>query len=213
MKNLPKTLLAVALLGFAFAAHAQTPVSTTPTTPSTAGDSAYGLLGEHYTGLRFAYTDIDEGPFTVGHTYGLVANRPTAPNLDAMFKYDYSRISGPVMKNRQHTVAAGATAYLSYVGFKPFVEGNLGWVFQKASAGRQDSFMFFVAAGAEIQLAPQLVLTPYVSYQETPHFDAQVWNYGAKATFRLAREWSVTAGVQIDEHSSVEYRFGVNRHF
>jgi hypothetical protein len=209
-----KNLLVTGLLGLALSASAQTMTTTTPNpTSTTSSGSAYGLIGEHYTGLRFGYTDVDDGPPNVMHSYGFVASRPTLPYVDAVFKYEYLRASAAGLRNRQHTAAAGGTAYLTYEGVKPFIEGNLGWVFQRADAGRKDSFMFFAAVGAEIQVKPQLVVTPFVSYEEAPRFDKHVWKYGAKATYRIAREWSGSLSVQVDEDGSVEYGFGINRHF
>src|SRR5687767_5295675 len=95
--NLPKALLVSALFGLALSASAQ--MTPAPTAPS--GGSTYGLLGEHYSGLRYTYTDINDGPLNVMHGYGFVANRPTSQRVDAMFKYEYSRASAFGMRTQQ----------------------------------------------------------------------------------------------------------------
>jgi hypothetical protein len=197
-----------ALLGLALNAEAQ------GTAMKPVSDSAYGLVGQNYSGLTFGYTHHVDGPPSVLHSFGFLANRPTeVPNVDASFKYEYTTGSAFGVTGREHDLAIGATGYLPLAGFKPFLEGNVGWAFAKTGGVKNDSFAYLIGVGAEFQVLPRLAVTPYVNYQEAPHFHDRVWNYGAKTTYRLAQEWSTTFAVQIDDEHNVEYKLGVNRHF
>ena len=217
MKNSlkPLFLTVAASLALALNAAAQGASTTSSgTSTSPASGSAYGLLGQNYSGVYFGYTNIDNGPPDVAHSYGFVANRPSeVPNLDAMFKYEYSRVSAFGVKGREHDIAVGATGFLPLAGAKPFIEGNVGWAFTKVAGMKSDSFTYLIGVGVEIQVLPRLALSPYVNYQEAPHFNASQWGYGVKGTYRIAQEWSASAGLELNDDKDVTYRFGVNRHF
>jgi len=211
----PLVLSFAASLGLALSAAAQgSATSSGMTTTAPATGSAYGLLGQNYAGVYFGYTDLDGGPPDVARSYGFVANRPSeVPNVDALFKYEYSRVSAFGIKGREHDLAIGAVGYLPLSGVKPFIEGNVGWAFTKVGGAKSDSFFYLIGVGVEIQVLPRLALTPYVNYQEAPHFNAHQWGYGAKATYRLAQEWSTTAAIELSDDHDLTYRLGVNRHF
>jgi hypothetical protein len=184
-------------------------------TTAPAYGSSYGLLGQDYVGLTFGYTDLENGPASVVHSYGFHANRPAPelPNLDASFNYEYSRVSAFGNTAREHDVAIGVTKFLSLAQIKPYLEGNVGWAFLKSNNAKTDSFFYLVGIGAEIQLMPRLALTPYVNYQEAPRLHARGWSYGVKATYRFAQAWSGSVGLELDDDSDIQYKVGVNRHF
>jgi hypothetical protein len=184
---------------------------------SPASGSAYGLLGQNYMGVSFAYTDLDKGPPSIARTWGFIANRPSeVANLDASFKYSYTGMNAFGLEARTNEFSIGATAYLPLAVARPFVEGNVGWGFINSGNGNTaDSFSFLIGTGVEIQLAPRFVLTPYASYHEFTRLttNSGVWNYGAKATFRIAKQFSASLAVDLDDDDNISYRLGLNHHF
>jgi opacity protein-like surface antigen len=220
-------LILAASLGLALSASAQssanTPATTPPTDISTANPNSgnYGLLGQDYAGVMFGYMHHIDGPPSVVHRYGFLANRPVAPthsgvNVDALFKYAYTTGTDSGLHAWQHDMLIGGVGYLNSGGIRPFLEGDVGWAWSNNNLPgetKNDSFSYLIGGGAEFQIARQWVLTPFAHYQERPHFDTHVWSYGAQTSFRLAREWSTTFAAEIDEHHNIEYRVGWNRHF
>ncbi|MGH7996496.1 MAG: hypothetical protein ACREFX_09110, partial [Opitutaceae bacterium] len=79
-------------------------------------------------------------------------------------------------------------------------------------ADHASRFDYIGSVGAELQLAPHFVLTPFAAYQEI-HRYSHDWNYGVAATYRIVRHWSVSYTPQIDEHHNVMNQIGVNYHF
>jgi hypothetical protein len=216
--SLKPLLVSLAAVGLALSVPAQGTATTSSgmaTTSASGSGSAYGLLGQNYAGVYFGYTDIDKGPPDAARSYGFIANRPSeVPNVDALFKYEYTRMSAFGVNYREHDFAIGGVGYLPLAGVKPFIEGNLGWAFAKAGGGaKSDSFTYLIGVGAEFQLLSRLAVSPYVNYQEATHFNSHQWNYGVKATYRIAQEWSGTVAVERNDDHDMTYRFGVNRHF
>lgn len=223
--SLKPFLLLAAAFGLALPAFAQnginsnTPSATAPSDLSTASGASYGLLGQDYSGLELGYIHHVDGPPSVLHRYGFIANRPVAPlssgvNVDAMFKYNYTTGSDSGLHAWQHDALIGARGYLNTAIAKPYLEGNAGWGWTNNNfKAKNDSFSYLLGAGAEFQVGPRWSLTPYVNYAEMPHFHSHVWTYGGKAAFRLVRAWSMVLGGEIDEDHNVESRIGFNRHW
>ncbi|HEX2854347.1 MAG TPA: hypothetical protein VHO24_14010 [Opitutaceae bacterium] len=207
--SLRTTLLSIALLGLTLGLRAQDATMAA----GSASPATYGLIGEEYTGVSFGYTHHVDGPPRQLRGFGFIANRPVETNLDAAFKYDYTGSSLFGQRNHQHRVAASATYYLGKGSATPFLDADAGWIFQKFGGVSDDGFTYLVGAGVEFQVLTQLVVTPFVNYQDVPSLDSRAWGYGAKATYRLAKEWSASFRVRLDEDHNVEYRIGVNRHF
>jgi hypothetical protein len=125
---------------------------------------------------------------------------------------------------RADQALAGLTAYQKINDWlKPFLAGQAGVAFNRdaelySSSGifttrnSHDDFDYVLSAGAELQVLPLLVVTPFVAYQEINRY-AHDWDYGAKVTFRLSRHWSVSATPEIDQHRNLAYLGGVNFHF
>jgi hypothetical protein len=193
-----------AALGLALSASGQ----EAPTTSTN-----YGLLGQEYTGLNFGYVHHVSGPPRVLHHYGFISNRPTSPNWDVAFKYDYITGSAWGVRTRSHEAAVNVTRYVSLEAIKPFIHGDIGWALQKIGSAKDDSYTYRLGVGAEWQLLPQLALTPSINYEDAPKFHARGWNYAAKATYRAFKEWSVSLATILDEDHNVEWQVGVNRHF
>ncbi len=215
MKTTIKTqlfLTAVLALGLAASAAAQDATVTTPD-QAVSPTTNYGLLGTTYAGAEFGYTHHVESAPSVLHRYGFIYNTPLPEGVDFNFNYDYTTGSAFGVKSHQQGVGLGLTGYRPQSWGKPFLQGDIGWIWQKAGKARSDSFAYTLKTGVEFQLLPALVVTPYVSYNGAKHLGVYEWNYGAKATYRFTKQWSGAFGVQLDEQHNVEYALGVNFHY
>jgi hypothetical protein len=94
-----------------------------------------------------------------------------------------------------------------------------GWSWQDASgvSFNDDSFTYKLGVGTEFQVAPALTVAPFVNFARATGFDANQFELGAKASYRINREWGVTARAEYisARHAtdSAEYSLGVNYHF
>lgn len=218
MKMKTKTLgwAALALLATGSVALAQRVV--TDNAPLEAGD---GLIGQNYSGLTFSYLHHVDGAPNVEHRYGFDSNMAVAPHFDARVSYDYTTASVLDTHLRQHDAMIGAVAYTpveALAGAKPFVSADVGWEWYKGTAAAlknyDDSFAYRLGTGAELVLMRHWTATPYVAYEERPHFaGSHEWDYGLNTTYRFRRGWSGTVGAQIDDQHNLTYTVGVNQHF
>lgn len=199
-------ILGLYALGLSSGALAQTTSSTSPT-------SNQGLLGTTYAGAEFGYMHRIEGSPDVMRRYGFVYNQPLPEGLDFTFKYDH--LTGSEAGSRQYSngFLLGLTGYVPQTWGKPFLMGDIGWTFGKDAGVKSDSFAYKIKGGVEFQILPALVLTPYIAYEEAPHFGEHAWKYGAKAVYRVNRQWSGGLGAEIDENHNIEYTVGVNFHY
>jgi hypothetical protein len=198
-----------ALLGFAAVASAQ---NNSVAVPRPAGTNV-GLLGGNYAGVEYGYThQVDGGP-KVLRDYGFVYNTPLPEGLDFNFNYDYLTGSANGVTAKEQLAVVGLTGYRSLGWGKAFLQGNVGWAWDKAANFRDSGFAYSLKTGIEFQLAPQLVLTPYVSYDDVPKVRSQEWNYGLQANYRLNKEWSTSLGAKMDDSHNIRYAAGVNFHF
>jgi opacity protein-like surface antigen len=230
-KLLTTSLLIAATLAIGVSSRATAQTATTPAAapaptsdPSYSGGPGVGLLGSRYVGLDYGYLRFDQthGPQS-GHEFGASYNQPLMPGLDltAALSDENSGYFGT--RPRTDQALAGLTAYQKLNDWvKPFLAGQAGIAFNRdaelfSSSGivthrSHDNFDYVLSAGAEFQLMPMLVLTPFVSYQEIHRFSHD-WDTGAKVTYRVTRHWSVSATPEIDEHHNLAYLGGVNFHF
>ena len=169
------------------------------------------FIGQTYSGLDWGYTRHTESAPSVLHRYGFVTSRPLleAENVDAAFRYNYTRGTTLGPNGRQHDFDLAFTGYISRGSVKPFLEGRTGWAWAKAGAVSRNSFAYLVGGGLELLLAPQFSLTPFVNFRETPHFHERGWNGGVKAGFRLNRGWSSSVTVEFDDEHNTQFSFGV----
>ncbi len=198
-----------ALLGFAATASAQ---NNSFSPPRPVGTSV-GLLGANYAGAEFGYTHHVHGGPKVLRDYGFVYNTPLPEGLDFNFNYDYLTGSANGLTAKQQLAVVGLTGYRALGWGKAFLQGNIGWAWDRVANTRENGFAYSAKTGIEFQLAPKFVLTPYVSYEDAPKVHEQVWNYGVQGNYRFTSEWSTSLGAQMDEHHNIRYAAGVNFHF
>jgi hypothetical protein len=214
MKSL---LLVTAVFGLAVAARAQSAptAARTASAPSPAVDTGRGLLGQTYSGLTYTYTDIRHTSIN-GQGLRFEYNLPLNVGFDAKFTYDGAR-SEPFagMRNSSQLLEASAIAFAPQLDWiKPYIEVGGGWLWTKTLGDRDSSFAARLGAGAEFQVTPVLVLTPYATYTHASVLESDhLWNYGVKANYWILEHWGVSAGLDRDNHQNLGYSAGMNYRF
>jgi opacity protein-like surface antigen len=214
--NLRLSILAAALsLGLAATAAAQGTAASAPA--PAAVETGAGMLGSGYTEVAWNYLNLDDGPPGVARGFSLAYNQPVKAGLDFNANYDWARASAYGVRLTQQRADLGVTAFSPLEWGKPYVQALAGWVWQKGGGFRDSSFAYTLGTGVEFQVAPRFTLTPYVNFVRATGFNSSEFDLGAKAAYRLSKEWSLTARAQYDavQHSSdaTEYSVGVAYHF
>jgi hypothetical protein len=205
-------LLAGAALLLAGAARAavplDNPVATTPV--------GQGLLGQTYANLDYSYIDLDDSSVHADK-FSFGFNQPLHAGLDGIFTYDWMQTgkSSGTWVNVQDFTADLRAFSTSFVWGKPYVNAGIGYAWSRgAPAGHDDSFLWRVAAGAELRVTAATTVTPYVQYTDTPDLaGGGTWNYGAKANYWVNSEWAISAGIVSDQHQTISYTVGTNFRF
>lgn len=215
MKNVPsfKTfiLAAAVSLGLASATFAQ---SADVAVPNPADAKPTGLLGQNYTGFSYGYVDLDNTGVHASR-FALSGNQGIREGLDAIFEYGYTRSSEFAgTRITQHDLMAGARAFLTAGGVKPYVEAGIGWAWQKFAGVSENSFAWELSVGAEIEVVPALTVTPFVRYEDlTKGSDNDTWVYGAKANYWLSSRVGLQAAIDRDDDKNMTYTVGANIRF
>ena len=209
-------LAAACSLGLAapgFAADDPTVVSSTPTTTVDAGSR--GVLGHNLANFSISYVDIDDSSVDAT-VFNLTLNQGLRTGVDTLFEYNYLRSENTGLgRISEHKVNFGGRAYTNYNGFKPFVDGGIGWAWLKAPLGLSDnSFLVFASVGAEFQACPDLTITPSVRYwYATKSSVDDAWEFNVKANYWVTEKIAITAKLGIDDDQTMEYGLGFNYRF
>jgi hypothetical protein len=225
--NIKKTsILSVLILGAAISASAQSePV--TNTAPA-AIDPGPGLIGTNYTELGFGYQNKTGLPGSL-RDYDFTSNaavfREGIWGADANFKYDFTDAGGAGFSDRRNEALFGLTGFMTQSWGKPFVTADAGYAWQRAGGVSGRSFAYQLSGGVEFEVLRNLALSPFIEYDTEPrlhnsvpavaNFPDHVVEYGVRATYRLARNWSLTGSASVDQYSGsdlgvragVAYRF------
>jgi outer membrane scaffolding protein for murein synthesis (MipA/OmpV family) len=209
--NLKTFILAAAVSLGAVGASAQSTNVAVPTPESV----PTGLLGSRYTEVAYNYSDLSGGEHADG--VGLVFNQPLRAGLDFTAGYNWAKADFSSFDVRVHDLQAGVRAFTNLSWGRPYAEASAGWEWVKAAGIRDDSFAYKIGVGTEFQVAPSLVITPFVNFVRATSFNASEVELGAKATYRLNREWSLTVRAQYEavrhDDDSAEYSIGAIYHF
>lgn len=223
MQPITNTKLILLAAGLALGAGAPAFAQTAAAPEAAAAQPAYGQLGANYLGLFYGYERPDQafGP-TDAHEYGALLNRNLAPGVDVNLEFDDQRGAFDGVSPRGDELLGGVTGYAPVNAWvKPFLQAQLGvaWTQQITQysngllwTSHGDYFDSIYTAGAEFQVLPDLVVTPFAAYQEVHRF-SHGWNYGVEATYRITRRWGVSLTPQIDQDHGLDYRAGVNFYF
>jgi hypothetical protein len=227
--NVKLLLISGALALSAVASSSAQMAATGPASAANApvADTNYGLLGSNYLSLDYGYLRDEQHPYPlVSHDYGAEFNHALTPGLDLNVNYDYLTGSYQGQSIWRNQATAGLTAYAPINSMlKPFVDGAVGWDWQHyadrfftggtsglVGGPRDAQFTSILGAGVEIQVLHQLVISPFGDYQAIHNYGHD-WNWGAKATYRLTPQLSVSLIPQVDEHNNLNYGAAVNYHF
>ena len=94
------------------------------------------------------------------------------------------------------------------------MEAGAGFAWERFDGGHDNSLIWQAGTGVEFQVAPALVVTPYVKYVDTPDLNRRdEWDYGVKANYWVDSQWALTAGVYRDNHQNMGYTVGTNFRF
>lgn len=209
-------LAAACSLGLAapgFASDDPTVVSSTPAT--TVGAITHGVLGHNLANFSLSYVDIDDSSVDAT-AFNLTLNQGLRTGVDTLFEYNYLRSENTgVGRISEQKLNFGGRAYTNYKGFKPFVDGGIGWAWLKAPLGLSDnSFLVFGSVGAEFQVTPELTITPSIRYwYPTRNSVDDAWDFGVKANYWVSEKIALTAKISMDDDQSIEYGLGFNYRF
>ena len=214
--NVISFILAAAIsLGLAASASAQSANVAVPT-PSATGSTG-GLLGSRYTEIAANYIDLTAGNPSVARGVRLDYNQPLQANFDLNLDYDWARANYAGMRLTQQDVGVGATAFTNLSWGRPFALAAVGWQWQKGGGVTDDSFTYKLGVGTEFQVAPTIVVTPFVNFVRATGFNESEADFGVKAAYRVNKDWSITARAQYDAvrhyKDAAEYSIGAAYHF
>jgi opacity protein-like surface antigen len=210
-------MAAAVSLGLASAASAQSASVAVPAPADTT--AAGGLLGSRYTRVEYDYVDFTGGSPSLARGFGVSYNQPLRENFDLNLSYDWARAKWSGVRFTQQDFQIGTTAYTNLSWGRPFAQAAVGWSWQDVSgvSYNDDSFTYTLGVGTEFQVAPAVTVTPFVNFARATGYNATEFQFGAEATYRINREWSVTARAQYDStrHATdaARYALGVNYHF
>jgi len=211
--NIKSLLLVSALaLGAGVAARADDTLLGEKTTPPV---TSQGLLGQVYGTLTYSYINLDDSS-THADNYNFSVNQPLAFGLDGILSYDYTQ-SGEILGSRvkTHTLGAALRAFsTAYNWGKPYVEAGGGFAWSSHANATDNSFVWEVAGGVELQVAPVTTVTPYVQYVDAPDLAGDgKWNFGVKGNHWINSQWSVTASFAMNTDQDTAFTVGTNFRF
>ncbi|ACB74440.1 hypothetical protein [Opitutus terrae] len=214
--NLKSLLIAMTVaLGAVATAQAQDANVAVPNPADTI--TSGGLIGSRYTQVEYNYIDLSGSGPSHANGFGVTFNQPVNANFDASLNYDWARAKWAGVRGTDQVFEVGATAYTTLAWGRPYAMATAGWDWQKVGGLRDDSFIYRVGVGMEFLAAPQFSVTPFVNFVRATGFNANEYEIGAKATYRVNASWSVTARAQYeaveDDDDSAEYSIGLNYHF
>jgi hypothetical protein len=202
-------LAALASLGLATRAVAEDAVPSGPVV------SQVGLLGETYAGLSYSYLNLDSSP-AHADGFGFQYNQPLNSGLDGILTYDWTQ-SGLVAGSRlnQQTIGGALRAFSQSRRWgKPYVEAGVSYAWTKFAGMKDNSLIWGIAIGAEIQLATAFAVTPFIQYQNAPDLaSGSVWNLGVKANYWIDRQWALTGAIIRDDDHNTTFTLGTNFRF
>lgn len=201
-------VIAAASLG-AIVGHAQTSADG-----STRMQERYGQLGSRHLGVDYGYAHLDDTAFDDLNGFGLRYNQPVGAGIDFSLGYDWAEsnlVAGSRAKAEEAT--ASLTWYTEANGTRPFIEPGVGWTWAKVGRFKTDSFLYYIGAGVELQVARAWVITPYVRFADATEFDGNTWNFGVKSAYRLSESWGLNVELSADDDSNTGFKLGVNYHF
>ncbi|MBL9216502.1 MAG: hypothetical protein JNG83_13580 [Opitutaceae bacterium] len=208
LKNI--ILTAAASLGLAVFARADVPLEEPMAAPA-----GQGLLGQHFATLTYSYIDLDDSP-THADGFTFAFNQPLRAGLDGILSYNWAQtglVAGERL-NQQSLDLAFRAFSTAYPWGKPYVEAGAGYAWTKFAGVDDNSFFWELAVGAELQVAPEVTVTPFIQYLDAPDLPGNgTWNFGVKGNYWVTSQWSVTAAIERDDDQNTAFTVGTNFRF
>lgn len=207
-------ILAAAIsLGLTAGAFAQNTGASVPT-PAKA-DLSGGQLGAAYAGGSLDYINLQDGPPSAARGFTFTVNEPLNAGFDAKFSYAFAKASAFGVSARQQDLLGSLVAFSSNSWGRSYVEAGAGWSWVKGGSFSENSFAFLVGTGVEFQAAPALTITPYLNFLRQTGFNSNQYDLGVKASYRLTKEWDLTARVQHEfvRHDSDATLFSIGANY
>lgn len=203
-----KSLVIAAVLAAGLGVTAR--ADTEPMAPAAEPAVGQGLLGQVYGNLTYSYIDLD-GTASHADDYHFAVSQPLSFGLDGFLSYDFLDFRG----GHENEVMAGLRPFSTRFNWgKPFVEAGAGYAWTSAGGATDNSFVWEVAVGAELQVNPKTTITPFVQYKDAPDLaGGGTWNFGANGNYWVNQDWAVTAGLKFDDDSNVGFTVGTNFRF
>lgn len=215
--NSLKLLLLAAVTFGCTAVRAQDPLKAPPN-PAADATSGYGLLGSNYAGLAFDYYRLNQGAPGVAHGFSFTDRTVVGDRVDTTLDYDWLRARSAGGTFQRNRVMTGLSSYAVTDWGKPFVEGSLGWRWDKSGGPAQSAFLYRAATGVEFKLAPRFAFAPYVAFDRAPRFNQNETGYGVRANFRMTRDWNLALRSEYQDVSRTSadrtlFSVGADYHF
>jgi hypothetical protein len=163
-----------------------------------AAEETYGLLGQRYAQVGFAYTNINNSQVDSYGT-GLVVNAPVSSNIDVSLAYSYQWVESYSEIDGQ-TLDLAATYYVTEGQFKPFGTVSLGYNWPDIG----DELTWGAVAGFEYVVNKQVSFQLAGAYDDNfkKHNEGQ-WSGIASANFWVTPQVAVSPSVALIEGGSV----------
>jgi hypothetical protein len=196
-KNIIAALFVLAAAAGLHAQQIQAPASTTT--------ESVGLIGKQWINSEFSYYAISHSHKDV---YGLAStyNAPVTAGLDAHASYQYDWTAG-TPRNHLTQANVGFTAYLDQGVYKPFVTGNLGYIWPQS----EDRFVWDGAVGIELALCSKAFAVASVGYSDDfrrHNGDQGSFEGKVGAGYWVTKTVAVTATVSQQEEGSHGFTVG-----
>lgn len=207
--NILKTVILAAAVSLGLAASVRADDTPVPVSGN------MGLLGQTYASLTYSYLNLDSSP-TNADSYSFDYNQSLNTGLDGVLSYNFTQ-TGLVAGSRlnQQSIGGALRAFsTAHTWGKPYVEAGVGYAWTKFAGSRDNSIVWSVAVGAELQVAPAFTVTPFVSYVDAPDLASKgTWNFGAKANYWMNSQWAITAGLSRNDDRDTAFTIGTNFRF
>jgi len=196
-------LSAAAALAGSASALAQNAVYAPPAPSMPAAETTapggYGLIGANYADLSYDYFSIRGGPPSAAHGFTVDGSERIGDNFATTLDYDWRRAHSDLGTFTRNRVFGGAQAFAVTNWGKPFVEGDIGWEWNRTYGVDRSSLALRAATGLEVKITSEFAMAPYVAWERATGYNASQFDYGMRANLRLTRAWGVTAKAEYQD--------------
>ncbi len=168
--------------------------------------SGQGFLGESYGEASLGYAKLKEGNFRPdGWGLGAAVNFPAldvAQGVGIDFRLDagYVRLSEGGASAR--ALGAGLTVPFfieTGPGIRPFLAPNGGVVRARSGGVRDTSGFIGLTGGVELEVSPEIYVTPTIDYNYDTDDSVKTWSYGIEGAYNFAPQYALFLGYEYSD--------------